>query len=171
MVLSVAASTTIALTVVEPTSKPTRNCSITISSVTSQRWGKRTGRHTALRNLLKRNGRPGSPTIGSVFFHQIANVQGKLRSSSSYAFTMGNLVKRVLEIRMLVDVLSQFVEGSPGLLQNAVEFGAGLGLGLCQRHLDSAVGVHFTFARGFDWKEDHVFELIDNARLDAIRLR
>src|SRR5580704_4542243 len=71
---------------------------------------------------------------------------------------------------MMIDVGSQLFERLPCLLQNTVELGACLSLGFCKCHLNSAVRVDFAFARSFDWQEDHVFILVYDSGLNAIRL-
>src|SRR5215472_15991236 len=105
-----------------------------------------------------------------VLIDAVADMQNELRRGSGNAFAMRNLVERPLQFWMFVDVLANLRHRLAGRLETFFEFGLGFDLRLAQRHLHSAVGIHFAFAGGFNGQEDHVFELVDDSRLHAIRL-
>src|ERR1700735_621676 len=109
MVLSVAASTTIALTVVDPTSKPTRNRCIhsPLKAVFGQRL--------ASGYLCFGHGYPGAPGVCAILFHKVVHVPGELGSRSRKTMPMRELVECMLELRMLVNIGPEFVQCPPGL--------------------------------------------------------
>src|SRR5580704_15509919 len=84
---------------------------------------------------------------------------------------MLELVECMLELRMLIDIGPEFVQGPPGLAEDAVKLGSSLCFGFRERHLDAAVGIDFALARSLDWQEDHVFKFVDYPRLHTVRLR
>src|SRR5580693_8202839 len=82
--------------------------------------------------------------------HAIVHVQNELRSSSSYALAMRHLVEGPSQLSMLGDEFPDLVQTLARGFQALFEFGLGFHLGLAQRHLYAAMGVHFAFAGGFD---------------------
>src|SRR6204780_2143225 len=135
MVLSVAASTTIALTVVDPTSKPTRNCCIHSPLKGGFDDGERSG------YLCFGHGDPGAPGVCTILFHEIVHVPGELGSRSRKTMPMGELVECMLELRMLVNIGPEFVQCPPGLAEDPPNPRASLCLGFGERHLHPAVGI------------------------------
>src|ERR1700733_7311667 len=156
MVLSVAASTTIALTVVDPTSKPTRNCCIHSPLKGGFDDGERLG------YLCFGHGYPGAPGVCSILFHEVVHMPGELGCRSRKTVPMRELVECVLELRMLIDIRPEFVQCPPGLAEDAIKLRPSLCLGFCERHLHAAVGIDLAFAGSLDGQEDHVFEFVDH---------
>src|SRR5271156_3858902 len=152
MVLSVAASTTIALTVVEPTSKPTRNCCIHSPLKGGFDDGERLG------YLCFGHGDPGTPGVCSILFHEVVHMPGELGCRSRKTMPMGELVECMLEFRMLVNIGPKFVQCPPGLAEDAIKLRPSLGFGFGKRHLHAAVGIDFAFAGSLDRQKDHVFK-------------
>src|SRR5438128_3938905 len=131
--LSVAASTATALTVVEPTSIPTRSCGVI---ALPRRRQIDVPRRT-------REAEESAPPI-----HQVAHVQREVRRRAGHPGAMRHLVERVPQLRMLRDEVADVFEPLPGGFERLAEFRLGLGLGLAERHLHTAVRVDLAFARG-----------------------
>src|ERR1700678_3362646 len=144
MVLSVAASTTIALTVVDPTSKPTRNCCIHSPLKGGFDDGERLG------YLCFGHGDPRAPGVCSILFHEVVHMPGELGSRSRKTVPMGELVECMLELRMLIDIGPEFVQCPPGLAEHTVKLRPRLCFGFRERHLDPAVSIDFAFAGSFN---------------------
>ena len=60
---------------------------------------------------------------------------------------MRHVIERLLQLRMLVHIVANFLQRLPGRLQTLLEFRLGLDLRFAQRHLHPAVSIHFAFAR------------------------
>src|ERR1700761_4446419 len=106
MVLSDAASTTIALTVVEPTSKPTKNCSIPVSlkGCLRQQWNHGSADVRRSGYLCFGHQGPGAAVVRPVLLHQFVHMPGKLGGRSGETVPVGEFVERLLEFRMLFHV-------------------------------------------------------------------
>src|ERR1700759_3201455 len=106
MVLSDAASTTIALTVVEPTSKPTKYCCIPVSlkRCLRQQWNHESADVRRSGYLCFGHHGPGPPVVSPVLFHQLAHMPGKLRGCSGETVPVREFVERLLELRMLIHI-------------------------------------------------------------------
>src|ERR1700745_159900 len=152
MVLSDAASTTIALTVVEPTSNPTKYCCIAISlnGCLRQQWNHGSADVRRSGYLFFGYQGAGPAVVRPVLLHQLAHMPGKLSSRSGETVPVREFVERLLELRMLIHIGPQFFEGSAGFRQHTLEFRPSLGFGLGKRHLHAAVGVDFAFAGRLD---------------------
>ena len=98
-------------------------------------------------------------------------MQDELRRGARNSFAMWHVIERPLQLRMLRNVLADLRHGLAGGLQALFEFALGFHLGFAERHLHAAVGVDFTFTRGLDRQEDHVFEFVNYGGLYAVRLR
>jgi hypothetical protein len=98
-------------------------------------------------------------------------MQHELRCRSGNAFAMRYVIEGPLQFRMLRDKFANLVQTFSRRLQTLFKLSLGLYLGLAESHLHAAVGVDLAFAGGFDGKENHVFEFVDDGRLHAIRLR
>ena len=94
-----------------------------------------------------------------------------MRSRSGNSLAVRHVIEGPLQLWMLLDILTDFVQALTRGLEALLKLRLGLHLGLPKRHLNAAVRIDLAFARSFDRKEDHVLELIDHGGLHPIGLR
>src|SRR5262245_46011219 len=112
---SVAASTATALTVVDPTSIPTRSCGVMASTLVA-RWRRAGGNVGG-----EREERP--PAI-----HQIVDVQDEVRCGPGHALTMRHVVEGMPQLRTLGDERTELVETPASGIERLLELSLGFGL-------------------------------------------
>src|ERR1700686_1300562 len=114
--------------------------------------------------------RPALP-LARARVHQIVDVHDELRCRARDTFTMRHMVERPPQLAMIGDEFPDVVQTLARGLQYSLELRPGLGFGLAESHLYTAVGVDLAFTRRLNRQEDHVLESVDHGRLNAVRLR
>ena len=98
-------------------------------------------------------------------------MQHEVGSAADDALVFWNNVRRKLENGVHVDICAHFIERASGLFERRRKFLFGLDPRVAKRHLNSAMCVYLTLARGFDWQEYHILVVLHYGRLDAVGLR